>query len=275
VIFAVLLIWQFDFREEMGRPASHELDDTLAQSSVANSVISNTNACIQQPIQIDEQGFTPVDDALKCILTAYINAADRNDIKRILALDIELKELAYAVLSIENHDAWDTFWRNRDKELPKYQYQTTIGIYIDDKGMYYDGRLRNDRIVQSRTEALPELGQLKPQFDKIRAAFMAIPKAPEIANIEALYKLDEQLDKLIAEANGNFDRSTPFPDYPEIGVYKEGRVYYTGAARLVADKLLPPQGFTDSKTGNKIEVKGERYSKSKGKLEGITGPITR
>jgi len=250
----------------MRRPASHKPDDTHAQSSVANSVIANTNACIQQPIQIGDGDFTPVDNALKCILTAYTNAAGRNDKERILALDTELKELVYETQSIRNHDAWQTFWRG--KEPSKYQYQTSIGIYIDDKDMRYDGGLRYDKIMLSRSEALAKFDQLRPQFDQIRAALLAIPRNSEITNIEALYKLDEQLEKLVVETNRIFDGSTPFPNYPEIGVYLDGGIYYTGLIRQVADKLLPSQGFVDLKTGNKIEVKGDRYSKLKGELEG-------
>jgi hypothetical protein len=266
-IFAVLSIWQFGFREEIGRPASHKLDDTPAQSSVADSVTANTNACIQQPIQIGDGDFSPVDNALRCIVMAYTSAASRKDKERILALDTELKELVYETQSIRNHDAWEAFWR--DKEPSKYQYQTSIGIYIDDKGMRYDGGLRYDNMMLSRAEALARFDQLKPQFDQIRAAFLAIPKTSEITNIEALYKLDEQLEKLVVETNRVSDGSTPFPNYPEIGVNLDGDIYYSGAIRLVADKLLPPQGFVDPKTGNKIEVKGDRYSKLKGMLEEV------
>jgi hypothetical protein len=225
-IFAILLTWQFGFREEIGRPASRGIDDKLAQSKAANPVLANTNACIQQPIQIGDGDFTPVDNALRCILLAYTNAASRKDKERILALDTELRELVYETQSIRNHDAWEAFWR--DKEPSKYQYQTSIGIYIDDKGMHYDGGLRYDKIMLSRSEALAKFDQLKPRFDQIRAAFLAISKTSEITNIEALYKLDEQLEKLVVETDHVFDGSTPFPNYPEIGVYLDGGIYYTG-----------------------------------------------
>jgi hypothetical protein len=266
-IFSVFLVWQFGFREETGRPASHGSGDTLAQSKTIVTVTDNAKACIQQPIQIGEGDFTSVDKALKCILSEYTTAAGRKDAKKILALDTELKELVYQVQSIRNRDAWKEFWR--DKEPSKDQYRKTIGVYIDDKGMHYFGGLRYDNIMLSQAEALAAFDQLKPQFDQISSAFMAIPKASEIKNIEALYKLDEQLEKLVAEAKGNFDMSTPFTNYPEIGVFKDGGIYYTGAIRLVADKLLPPQGFADAKTGKRIEETEDRYSKLKGALEGI------
>lgn len=215
VIFAVLLIWQLGSREDVVRPASHEYDDTLTQNKTDVTVIANTKPCMQLPIQIGKEDFTPADNALRCILTEYTNAVGRKDKERILALDTELKELVYAVQSLRDHDAWKTFWRN--KEQLRYQYQKTIGVYIDDKSLRYDGGLRYDNVAQSRTETLSEFDLLKPRFEQIRAAFLAIPKTAEITNIEALYKLDEQLEDLVSEANGIFDGSTPFPTYPEIG----------------------------------------------------------
>lgn len=267
VILAILLIWQFGFREKMGRSASHGIDDALAQGKTAGSVVTNTNTCIQQPIQIGDGDFSPVENALKCILSAYANAAGRKDKDRILALDTELKELVYEVQSIRNHEAWNAFWR--DKEPSKDQYRKSIGVYIDEKGMKYFGGLRYDKIMLAQAEALAAFDQLKPRFDQIRAEFLAIPKAPEITNIEALYKLDEHLEKLVVEADSVLDSSIPFPNYPEIGVYLDGHIYYTGAIQLVADKLLPQHGFVDPKTGKKLEVQGDRYSKLKGRLEEI------
>jgi hypothetical protein len=98
---------------------------------------------------------------------------------------------------------------------------------------------------------------------------LAIPKTPEIANIESLYALDEELEKLVVEASAKFSSFFPMPKYPEIGVYTDDRIYYTGAIRQVADKLMPIQGFVDPKTGKRIEVRGDRYSKLKGKVEEI------
>jgi tetratricopeptide (TPR) repeat protein len=267
VILAILLIWQFGFREDLGRPASHGIDDTLAQGKTAGSVVANTNTCIQLPIQIGDGDFSPAENTLNCVLMAYANAASQKDKGRILALDTELKELEFQVKSMKSHDAWAAFWR--DKDQPRSQYQAVIGVFIDDRGMSYDGGLRYDKVMLSRAEALAQYNQLKPRFEQIRSEFLAIPKAPEIANIEALYMLDEQLEKLVVEVDKVFDSSTPFPNYHEIGVYLDGHIYYTGFIRQVADKLIPPQGFIDPKTGNKIEVKGDHYSKLKGKLEEI------
>lgn len=267
VILAGLLIWQLGFLEGTGRPASQGIDDALAQGKTAASVVTNANTCIQQPIQIGDGDFSPVESTLNCILLAYAKAASQKDKERILALDSALKELEFQVKSIQSHDAWAAFWR--DKDQPRSQYQAVIGVYIDDRGMNYDGGLRYDKVMLSRAEALAQYNQLKPRFEQIRSDFLAIPKAAEITNIEALYKLDEQLEKLVVESDRVFDSSTPFSNYPEIGVYLDGHIYYSGAIRQVADKLIPPQGFIDPKTGNKIEVKGDRYSKLKGRLEGI------
>lgn len=267
VILAILLTWQFGFQEGTGRAASHGVDDTLAQSKTAASVIANTNTCIQLPIQTGEGDFTPMDNALKCIVTEYASATGRKDKEKVLALDTELKELVYQTQSIRNHEAWKIFWKG--KEQARYQYLTAIGIDIDDKGMRYDGGLRYDSILEARTEVRVWFEPFKPRFERIRTAFLAIPKTPEITNIENLYELDEQLEKLVAEARGKFSSYFPMPKYPEIGVYASYDITYTGAIRQVADKLLPPQGFIDPKTGKRIEVKGDRYSKLKGKLEEI------
>lgn len=263
-----LLVWQFGFREDITPPATPELDNTFAQSKAASSVIAaNSKDCIQLPIQLGKGDFTPLENALKCILAEYKMASISAEKERIMALDTKLRELVYEVQSIRNRDAWEVFWR--DKEQSRYQYQTILGVYIDDKNMRYDGGLRYDKIVLSRTATLAKFDELKPQFVQIREAFQAIPKTPEITNIEALYKLDEQLEKLVIETARVFDRATPFPNYPEIGVYLDGGIYYTGAIRMVADKLFPPEGFVNPATGKNIEVKGDRYSKLKGRLENI------
>lgn len=267
VLLAILLIWQFGFREGAGRSTSQEIDDALAQGKAAGSVVTNTNSCIQLPIQAGEGDFTPMDNALKCIVAAYADATGRKDKERVLALDTELKELVYQTQSIRNHDAWLAFWR--DREQSKYQYLTTIGISIGDKGLRYDGGLRYDTMLDARTEVRFWFEPFKPRFERIRAAFLAIPKTPELANIEKLYALDEQLEKLVLEAGGKFSSYFPMPKYPEIGVYASDYISYTGYIRMVADKLLPPQGFIDPKTGKRIEVKGDRYSKLKGRLEEI------
>ncbi len=266
-ILAILLIWQFGFREGTGRPASHGIDDTFAQGKTVGSVVTNTNTCIQQPIQIGDGDFSPVEITLNCILVAYANAASQKDKERILALDTELKELELQVKSIRNQDAWAAFWS--DKEQSRYQYQAVIGVYIIDKGMNYTGGLRYDKEMLSRAEVRLWFEPFKPRFEQIRTTFLAIAKTPEIANIESLYTLDEELEKLVVEANGKFSSYFPMPKYPEIGVYTDDRIYYTGAIRQVADKLMPIQGFVDPKTGKRIEVKGDRYSKLKGKLEEI------
>jgi len=175
--------------------------------------------------------------------------------------------LELQVKSIRNHDTWATFWR--DKEETRYQYQAILGVYILDKGMNYTGWLRYDKEMQSRAEVHLWFEPFKPRFDGIRTAFLAIPKTPEKTNIENLYALDEELEKLVVEASDKFSSYFPMPKYPEIGVYADDHIYYSGAIRQVADKLLPSQGFIDPKTGKRIEVRGDRYSKLKGKLEEI------
>lgn len=208
-----------------------------------------------------------MDNALKCVASEYANAAGRKHKEKILALDTELRELVYAVQSIQNREAWKTFWQG--KEQSRYQYLTTIGIYIDDRGMRYDGGLRYDKVLEARTESLFRFESFKPRFEKIRADYLAIPRTPEITNIEAMYKLDEQLEQLVVETKSVLHSSTPLPNYPEIGVYLDEQIYYSGAIRQVADKLLPPQGFVDPNVGHRIEVKGDRYSKLKEKIEEI------
>ena len=264
-ILAVLLLWIFGFLDKMGRPASHVFDATVEPIKVAEPAIANTKTCIQLPVQIGDDDFSPVENTLTCILNGYTKAAAQKDTKRILALDYELKEMVYAIQVIKNHDAWKAFWQSKD--LLRYQYQSLIGVYIHDTGFSYDWGLSNDRVLQSRNEAIAEYDQLKPRFDKIRIAFLANPKNSVLAHIESLYELDEQLEKLIAEADDKFDRTILFPSYPEIGVFMGRDIHYSGTIRHVADKLLPPEGFIDPKTGAKIKVKGDRYSKLKGALE--------
>lgn len=265
VILAVLLLWKFGFLDKKERPASHGVDAAVEPIKAAEPVIANTKTCIQLPVQIGEGDFSPVENTLTCILNEYTNAVARKDQKRILALDYELKEMIYAIQVIKNHDAWKVFWQSKDRL--RYQYLVFIGVKIHDTGFSYDWGLSNDRVLQARVEALAEYDQLKPRFDKIRIDFLAIPKNSVLAHIESLYKLDGQLGKLIAEADGKFDGIIPLPNYPEIGVYMGRGIHYSGTIRQVADKLLPPEGFIDPKTGAKIKVKGDRYSKLKGALE--------
>lgn len=267
VVMSVLLIWKFGFLEKMGRPPSLGVDAAVAPIKVADPVVANSKTCLQLPIQIGEGDFSPVENTLTCVLNEYTNAAARKDKKRILALDYELKELVYAIQVIRNHDAWNTYWQNKDRL--KYQYHSIIGVYIHSVGFSYDWGLSNDRALQSRIEALAEYDQLMPRFDKIRNDFLAIPKIPVLANIENFYELDEQLEKLLVDAGGKFDGTIPLPNFPEIGVNMEHGIHYSGTIRQVADKLLPPQGFVDPKTGIKIKIKGDRFSNLKGSLEAI------
>ncbi|ADE11447.1 hypothetical protein [Sideroxydans lithotrophicus] len=65
------------------------------------------------------------------------------------------------------------------------------------------------RPAAARTEVRFWFEPFKPRFEQIRAAFLAIPKTPEITNIEKLYALDEQLEKLVLEAGGKY--SSYFP----------------------------------------------------------------
>jgi len=125
VVLAILLIWQFGYWGKLGRGASHGINDTLAQGKTTGSVVTNTNTCIQLPIQTGEGDFTPMDTALKCIVTEYTNAIGRKDKEKVLALDTELRELVYQVQSIRNHEAWKVFWK--DKEPSVFQYTNYWG----------------------------------------------------------------------------------------------------------------------------------------------------
>jgi len=161
--------------------------------------------------------------------------------------------------SIREYDKWKAFWNEKFHA----KYQEAIGVFIDDRSIFYDGRL------QVRAQSLAEYDQFKQRFDQINAAYLAIPKTPEKANIEKLYELDEQLEKLVTEVRSKFDRFVLFPKYPEIGFYVANGFWYYGKIREEADKLLPPESFIDPKTGKKIEVKGDNYSRLKARLEDI------
>lgn len=267
VMLAILVIWKFVFLEKMERPDSRLVNAEVVPDKATEPVVANVKTCLQLPIQIGEGDFSPVENTLTCILNEYTNAAARKDKKRILALDYELKELVYAIQVIKNHDAWNTYWQSKDRL--KYQYHSILGVYIHDEGFSYDWGLSNDKALQSRIDALAEYDQFMPRFDKIRNDFLAIPKTPVLANIENLYELDEQLETLIEKARSKFDGTIPLPNYPEIGVYMRSGIQYTGTIRQVADKLLPPQGFVDPKTGIKIKVKGDHFSNLKEALESI------
>lgn len=265
VTLAVLLLFKFSFLDKMGRPDSHVTEVAVEQKMVAEPVITNAKACIQLPVQIGEGDFSTVENTLTCILNEYIKAEARKDKKRILRLDYELKGLMYDIQVIKNHDAWKSFWQSKDRL--KHQYYLMLGVRVHDTGLSYDWGLNNERVVQARVEALAWYDKFKPRFDRIKIAFLGIPNISELAHIESLYELDEQLEKLIKEANGSFDGVIPLPKYLEIGVYVSSNIYYSGSIRHVADKLLPLQGFVDPKTGAKIKVKGDRYSKLKVALE--------
>lgn len=266
-ILGTLLFRQFGSHQIVEHPSTHEPDKAIAQSSAASSVTTPSKTCIQQPIETVDGDFTPVDSSLRCLLTEYKNAAERSDEKKIIALDLELKELVYLTQSLRSSDAWSKFWL--DKDQSKSEYQEMLGVVSGEHGLKYGGDLRYNITRENRIRELTKFEPFKPRFDQIRAEFLAVPKTSEISNIEHLYKLDEQLGKLVAETVDLTFVSASFPDYHEIGVFKDGRIYYDGRIRLMADKLLPPQGFTDSKSGKRIEVQGDRYSELKQKLESI------
>jgi hypothetical protein len=263
-ILATLLIWQFAFRKEIKTPARLELETKLTQSSLAKATTVgpatiNPRICNPQAIHIESGDFEPVDQVLDCILKEYMSAATRKDKTTILSLDQALKNLVLTMQPMKEYDKWKTFW---NEKYPS-RYKETIGVSIDDRSMHYDGRL------QLRAQSLAEYDSFKQRFDQINAAYLAIPKTPEKANIEKLYELDEQLEKLVTEVRNKFDRFVQFPKYPDIGFYVADGFWYYGKIRQEADKLLPPEGFIDPKTGKRIEVKGDTYSRLKARLEDL------
>ncbi len=269
-ILAVLLIRQYGSEQGIEPPTPIPAPDkTLAQSNAASSVASSNDSdtCLRLPLEIGNGDFTSVDDALKCILAKYEGAAARGDKQRILALDAELQGLELSLTSFRDDDRWWKYWQNHEQH--RYDYLSKLGVSIDETGLQYDGSLRYEDNNLARRKKVAEFELIKPQLDQILAAFRAVPKTSEIPNIEKLYGLDEQLEKLAAEAREHSFGTQYLSPYQDIGVFDSAGTYYNGSIRLVADKLLPPGGFVDPKSGKPIQVAGDRYSRLKNKLEDI------
>lgn len=264
-ILAFLLIWQSDLNEDAEHRYASDLGTTAVQSSRASSAAPKSTTCIQPPGNA-EGDFTHVDNSLKCILSEYLIADEQKDQKKFLALDAELRELVYSAQRYRGSGAWARYWQA--KIDARQRYARSLGVSIDDASLSYDGGLRYAWVRQARNEEFDQFERVKPRFDQIKAAFLAVPKTSEISNIEALYKLDEELRVLIAEAKELSLSMMPLPDYREIGVHA-GEIRYNGEIALVADRLLPSQGFIDPESGKPIEIKGDRFSKLKQALESI------
>lgn len=223
--------------------------------------ISNV-MCNKSPPDWDGKDFSSVETILDCVLHEYGNATRTLDRQQIMSLDAELENLSVQSKSVKDRDAWETFWEEKNANAI-YKF---IGIEIDREGMRYN------KYLQKHVQAFPEFENYKRRLEEIRVAYLAIPKTKEKLNIEKLYELDDQIKGAVVEIGGKFDTFTPFPDYPEIGIYGTlfaGKLGYNGKIRREADLLIPRGGFIDPSTGKKIEIKGDGYSKIKNKLESI------
>ena len=266
-ILGTLLFRQYGSHEILKYPPAHEPEMAKTNTIATNPVATPPKTCLQQPIETADGDFTPADSSLRCLLTEYKAAAEHSDDKRIAELDIELKALVKLTKSLHSYNAWNKFWL--DKDQSKSAYWEMLGVVVGEQGLRYGGDLRYNITRQKRIRALAKFEPFKQRFDQIKAEYLAVPKTSEISNIEHLYKLDEQLDKLVAETVDPPYGMDPLPDYHEMGVTMAGGIRYDGRIRSVADKLLPPQGFIDPESGKRIAVQGDRYSKFKQKLEEI------
>lgn len=260
----VLLVWQFGFQD-----TDADVLVTHPTNNVQHAPLKSTESpsmshvmCNKTPPDWNGKDFSSVETILDCILHEYGNATRTLDGQQILSLDAELEHLSVQTKSVKDHDAWGAFWEEKNNNA----IYKLIGIEIDREGMRYNKHL------QKHVQVFPEFGNYKRRLEEIRIAYLAIPKTQEKQNIEKLYELDDQIKETVVEIRGKFDTFTPFPDFPEIGVYGTlfaGALGYNGKIRYEADTLIPQGGFIDPSTGKKIEIKGEGYSKLKNKLESI------
>jgi hypothetical protein len=266
-ILVILSFRQYGTHKATAHPSAQKPENAIAQIPAASPVAPPAKTCLQQPIETADGDFSPVDISLRCLLTEYKSAAERSDDKRIAELDIELKELVKLTKSLHSYDAWNKFWLDRDQS--KSAYWEMLGVVVGEHGLQYGGDLRYNITRQNRIRELAKFEPYRQRFDQIKAEYLAVPKTSDISNIEHLYKMDEQLEKLVAEIVDPPYGMDPLPDYQEIGVTVANGIHYDGRIRSVADKLLPPQGFIDPKSGKRITVQGDRYSALKQKLEDI------
>ncbi len=235
---------------------------TIAASEVSAASGISHLMCNKSPPDWNGKEFSAVETILDCVLHAYGNATRTLDRQQILSLDAELENLSVQTKSVKDRDAWETFWEEKNKNA----IYKLIGIEIDREGMRYN------KYLQKHVQVFPEFENYKRRLEEVRVAYLAIPKTQAKLNIEKLYELDDQIKGVVAEIGAKFDTFTPFPDYPEIGIYGTlfaGKLGYNGKIRKEADLLIPQGGFIDPSTGKKIEIKGDRYSKIKNKLESI------
>jgi hypothetical protein len=266
-ILGILLFRQYGSHEIVEHPSAHEPEKVIAQTPAASPIAVPSKTCLQQPIETADGDFTPADSSLRCLLTEYKSAAERSDDKRIAELDIELNALVKLTRSLNSYDAWNKFWL--DKDQSKSEYWDMLGVVVGEHGLQYGGDLRYNIARQNRIRELAKFEPYRQRFDQIKAEYLAVPKTSDILNIEHLYRLDEQLEILVAEIVDPPNGVGPLPNYQEIGVTVGNGVHYDGQIRAVADKLLPPQRFIDPKSGKSIAVQGDRYSALKQELEDI------
>ncbi len=249
--------------EKAGKVVTLAASDVTTASSAASSTSDASHGmCIKSPPDWGGKDFSSIETILDCVLDEYGNATRTLDRQKILSLDAELENLSVQTNSVKDRDAWETFWEGKNKNA----IYKLIGIEIDREGIRYNKHL------QKHVQAFPEFENYRRRLEEIRAAYLAIPKTQNKINIEKLYELDDQIKGAVVEIGGKFDTFTPFPDYPEIGIYGTlfaGKLGYNGKIRREADLLIPSGGFIDPSTGKKIEIKGDGYSKIKNKLESI------